>query len=105
MEEFYGNKTDHALLLNVPLYGTKQAMNCFYKTLIKRKKRYDKSKADSCLYFMWRECRLLVFVSWVDELMILGEEPDVVQVEKDLEEAFIAQSKDTSMSTWDLILK
>ncbi len=56
MEEFYGSKEDVALLLNVPIYGTKQAAFCFYNTLVGRVKdsKYKSSKEDPCLYFQWK---------------------------------------------------
>ena len=56
MEEFYGSKEDVALLLNAPIYGTKQAAFCFYKTLVGKVKdsKYERSKADPCLYYRWK---------------------------------------------------
>jgi hypothetical protein len=35
MECFYGSLSDIMILMQVPLYGTKQAFNCFYKKLTK----------------------------------------------------------------------
>jgi len=39
--------------MNVPMYGTKQAANCLYHTLVKKVKErsYSRSKADPCLNF------------------------------------------------------
>ena len=37
MEKYYG-KQDVVLLLNIPIYGIKQAASCFYKTLVKQTK-------------------------------------------------------------------
>ncbi len=53
MEELDGSKEDVALLLNAPIYGTKQAAFCFYKILVEKVKdsKYERSKADPCLYF------------------------------------------------------
>ena len=39
MEKFYGTQKDNVLLLNMPIYGTKQAASCFYKTLVKKCKK------------------------------------------------------------------
>ena len=90
MEEFYGKREDVVLKMNVPIYGTKQAAACYYKTMIDKIKTYEfeRSKADPCLYFKKKDGRLLIMVSWVDDFMVLGEEEDVDQVEKDLSEAF-----------------
>ena len=38
MENNYGKQEDVVLLLNIPIYGTKQAASCFYKTLVKQTK-------------------------------------------------------------------
>jgi hypothetical protein len=90
METFYGSRKDIVLLMNVPLYGTKQAASCFYKTLRKkaREKHYERSKADPCLYFLWREGRLVVFASWVDDLFACGVTVDLDYFEKDIKDAF-----------------
>ncbi len=56
MEGFYGSKEDVTLLLNAQIYGTKQAAFYFYKTLVEKVKycKYERSKADPCLYFRWK---------------------------------------------------
>ena len=43
--------------MNVPAYGTKQAAHCFYKILIEKTKKrvYQRSKADPCLYYLWKK--------------------------------------------------
>ena len=93
MENYYGKKEDVVLLLNVPIYGTKQAASCFYKTLIKKMKDrgYERSKADPCLYFVWKENRLALMVSWVDDLLVLGESNGVEQIRNDLKEVFVCK--------------
>jgi hypothetical protein len=52
-EEWYPG--DVVLRLNVPLYGTKQAAYCFFKTFATHIKNvnYKQSKADPCLYYGW----------------------------------------------------
>ena len=44
---------DVVLRMNVPLYGTKQAAYCFFKTFAAHIKNatYKQSKADPCLYY------------------------------------------------------
>ena len=76
--------------MNVPLYGTKQAAYCFFKTFAERIKNmtYKQSKADPCLYFAWISGDIVVFVAWVDDVMILGPPALVEQVQQDLEKAF-----------------
>ena len=65
---------DIVLRMNVPMYGTKQAAYCFFKTFAKqvKNKKYQQSKADPCLYYVWIGTELVVMVAWVDDVMILG---------------------------------
>ena len=95
MEEFYGSKEDVALLLNAPIYGTKQAAFCFYKTLVGKVKdsKYVRSKADPCLYFRWKNERLALMVSWVDDILAVGHPDDVKDMEADLNKAFACKSE------------
>ncbi len=73
MNKYYGNQKDVVLLLNVPIYGTKQAACCFYQTLVKKVKDrdYNQSKADPCLFYILRNGRLAVMLSWVDDILAL----------------------------------
>lgn len=95
MEEFYGSRSENVLLLNVPIYGTKQAAHCFYKTLVKRtsERGYQRSKADPCLHFVWHNDKLGLMVSWVDDLLVLGEEESVQMIEDDLDKSFTCKSE------------
>ena len=85
MSKYYGIREDVILLLNVPIYGTKQAAHCFYQTLVKKVKdrNYNRSKADPCLYYIRRNGRLAVMLSWVDDILALGHPDDVKQIEVD----------------------
>ena len=62
------------LHMNIPLYVTKQAAYCFFKTLAAQIKNmtYKQSKADPCLDFAWIGSEMVVFVAWVDDVMVLG---------------------------------
>ena len=87
-EEFYPG--DVVLRMNVPIYGTKQAGACFYRTLVEsiKERRYNRSKADPCLYYVWRDGRLSLCLSWVDDILALGEKQDVERIQQDLESKF-----------------
>jgi hypothetical protein len=76
--------------MNVPLYGTKQAAYCFFKTFATHIKNvtYKQSKADPCLFYGWINVEMVVFVAWVDDVMVLGPPHLVEQVQRDLERAF-----------------
>lgn len=40
-------------------------------------KYHIRSQLDPCLYFVWRDGRLTLMVSWVDVLLLFGESADV----------------------------
>jgi uncharacterized Zn finger protein len=65
MEQYYGSRKDVVLRMLVPIYGTKQAAECFYKELVKRsrEKGYERTNADFTLVKLWtKEGRLLVLL-------------------------------------------
>ena len=95
MDKYYGDRKDTVLKMNVPLYGTKQAAHCFYVTLVEeiKKREYKRSKADPCLYYITTAGRLSVIVSWVDDLILLGEQQDVDMMKADLSKAFICKEE------------
>ena len=69
----------------MPIYGTKQGASCFYKKLVKtvKGKMYQRSPADPCLYYRWKEGRLVMMLSWIDD-----NPKDVEQFRKDIEAGF-----------------
>ena len=87
-EEYYND--DDVLKLNVPLYGMKQAASCFYKKLVKavKKRNYERSKADPCLYFTWKDGRRVVMLIWIDDNLIVENPCDVAQVKVDWKSTF-----------------
>jgi hypothetical protein len=96
MEKYYGNRKDVALLLLVPIYGTKQAANCFYDTLVKSlesKTPYRRSTADPCLFYAWIENHLVLFTTWIDDVMILGEPQDVKRVKREISALFVCKDE------------
>ena len=86
MEEYLGSKRDTVCEMLVPLYGTKQAAECFYKTLKKKVEKlgYSRSKADFTLFYRWVDGRLLVFATWVDDLLVCGEDCDLDAFEREI---------------------
>jgi hypothetical protein len=86
MEEYLGSKQDTICEMLVPLYGTKRAAECFHKTLKKRVEKlgYSRSKADFTLFYRWVDGRLLVFATWVDDLLVCGEDRDLDVFEREI---------------------
>lgn len=79
------DREDTVLQMNVPIYGTKQAANCFYDRLVKLiKDVIARSDADPCMFFVWRQGRLTLMLSWVDDMAVFGKPEDVEAVRKHL---------------------
>jgi hypothetical protein len=72
------------LLLLRTMYGTKQAAMQYWKEMQKafRSLKYERSKADPCLYSCWTNNRLVLWLTWVDDCLIAGEKEQVIK-EKD----------------------
>lgn len=78
------------LLLLKTLYGTKQAAMAFWKKLIAAFNRldYERSKADACLHFTWTDEGLLAWMSWVDDLLVIGFPKSVAEAKEGMKEEF-----------------
>jgi hypothetical protein len=53
-------------------------------TLIKA----QRSKADVCLFFQWTSAGLLLYLSWVDDILTTGSKHDVMEAKKALSQYF-----------------
>jgi hypothetical protein len=56
------------------IYGLKQSAKAFWVKLLKSFKSmgFERSKADPCLYFAWTINGLVLWVSWIDDCLVLG---------------------------------
>ena len=81
-ERFYPSNV--YLLLLKTLYGTKQAATQFWKKLLQafRLMKYQRSKADPCLYFERAEHGLVLCISWVDDILMAGKKEEVLDTKK-----------------------
>ena len=72
-EKFY--PPNSVLLLLKTIYGLKQAAYAFWTKLLAAFSRlnYHRSKADPCLYYKWSDRGLILWTSWVDDLLSVGE--------------------------------
>jgi hypothetical protein len=80
----------------VPIYGTKQAAECFYKELVKRSKEkgYERTNADFTLFKLWtKEDCLLVFAVWVEDIIAFGPKADLDALEADITTSFEAKAE------------
>ena len=73
MRQFYGEEV--YLLLLKTIYGLKQAAFAFWMALLSMmaKRGFVKSKVDSCVYYKWIGMELVVWISWIDDLVCFGK--------------------------------
>jgi len=78
------------LLLLKTIYGLKQSAKMFWLKLLSVMKilSFRQSKADPCLYYKWTGIGLVLIVSWVDDILICGPKPAVLQVKADIKKHF-----------------
>ena len=77
-EKYYPK--DMVLLLLKTIYGLKQAAFEYWRKLLQaiREMGLKRSKADPCVYYNWKEGKLSLWASWVDDLLSCGPKKDVL---------------------------
>ena len=78
------------LMLLKTIYGLKQAAYAFWRKLIEAfwVMGYERSKGDPCLYFKWTNDVITLWVSWVDDCFVCGEDSNVAQAKRDMKNEF-----------------
>jgi hypothetical protein len=81
---------ESVLLLLKCLYGLKQATKAFWRQLLRAAGAMGlkQSTADPCLYFKWVNRWLVMMMSWIDDNAIVGQESDIMQLNKALMNQF-----------------
>ena len=80
---------DVVLQLKHTLYGVRNAVKVFWLVLVTLLGTFNilQSKADPCLYYKWTSAfRLIVVLSWIDDIMICGNKEGVLHYKKLLTE-------------------
>jgi hypothetical protein len=87
-EKYYPKNV--VLLLKRTLYGPCQAAIQFWKKLctVMTLINAQRSKADVCLFSQWTATGLLLYLSWVDDILIAGTKQDVVKAKNALSQHF-----------------
>ena len=87
-KEFYPKNV--LLKLVRTIYGLKQAAMQFWREMRQAFKHmeYDRSQADPCLYYKWINKKLTVWITWVDDCLIAGEEKVVERSKEDMMKLF-----------------
>ena len=88
-EKFYPDG-DWVLRLLKTLYGLKQSAYYFWLEILKafRSMGYERSKADPCLYYKWTDNGLVLWVSWIDDCLVVGSKKGVEIAKKQMLDRF-----------------
>jgi hypothetical protein len=87
-EKWYPNNV--VLLLTKTLYGLKQAAMQFWKEMKKALEymNYERSKADPCLNFKWVDNKLQLWITWVDDCLVIGPKDNVTRSKEQMKKLF-----------------
>jgi hypothetical protein len=78
------------ILLLKCLYGLKQAARAFWRQLLQAAKKMGltRSSGDPCLYYKWKDGRLVMMLSWIDNNAIVGYKKYMLDLKQDLMKQF-----------------
>lgn len=70
------------LHLKRTIYGLVQSALSFWLIVLKAMQELscDKSKADPCLYYKWTKNGLVIWVSWIDDLLCAGPKEEALKM-------------------------
>ena len=87
-EEYYPKNVLLKLLRTI--YGLKQAAMQFWREMRQafEHMEFNRNKADPCLYYKWVNNQLTVWITWVDDCLIAGDEEAVEQSKNDMMKLF-----------------
>ena len=88
LEKYYPGNT--VLKLKRTIYGLKQAAYAFWRELLKAFKamHYVRSQADPCLYYRWSDDELILWISWVDDCLVVGSKHQVLKAKEEMKSLF-----------------
>ena len=78
---------EYCWLLERTAYGLKQAARSFWNKLLEAMKQlgFQRSLCDPCVYYKWTNRGLVLWISWIDDMLCIGHPDDV----KENKEAFM----------------
>jgi hypothetical protein len=79
--ERYYDPMYYVLLLLKTIYGLKQSAFQFWKAILLcfASMGFKRSKLDPCLYYKWSTTGLILWVSWIDDCLVMGGHPKAVK--------------------------
>jgi hypothetical protein len=88
--ERYYDAAKYVLLLLKTIYGLRQSAKRFWLRILEvvRFLEYVKSQADPCLYFKWTNDGLCLWLSWVDDCLMIGPKNQVMKTREGILEQF-----------------
>jgi histone deacetylase 1/2 len=80
----------YVLLLLQTIYGLKQSAMAFWRKLLMafRDMKFKRSQADPCLYFAWTKKGLTLWISWIDDCLVVGSKGNVKRAKKKMIDRF-----------------
>ncbi len=83
-EKFYP-KQDSWLQTKKPIYSLKQSGLYYYQKVkgAMQTNGFKRIKANPCLFYTWRNKGLVIWVTWVDDNMVVAS-PSIIEQEKDM---------------------
>jgi hypothetical protein len=86
----YYYKPNVVLMLMKTIYGLKQSAYAFWLKLFAAFKlmNFTRSKADPYLYFQWTTLESVLWISWVDDCLVMGKKEAVLNAKKGLLQQF-----------------
>jgi hypothetical protein len=80
----------YVLLLLQTIYGLKQSAMAFWKKLLMAfsDMKFKRSQADPCLYYAWTKKGLTLWISWIDDCLVVGSKGNVKRAKKKMVDRF-----------------
>jgi hypothetical protein len=87
-EKFYPSNV--MLFLLQTIHGLRQAARAFWRDTRSAlgDMKYEKSMADPCLYFCWTMRGLIIWLSWIDDCLVAGNEEGVLADKEQIKARF-----------------
>ena len=87
-EKYYAINT--ILLLLKTIYGLKLAAYAFWRKLVEAfwAMGYERSKGDPCLFFKWTNNLITLWMSWVDDCFVCGNEKNLKEAKQAMKNEF-----------------
>ena len=75
--------------------GLKNAAHAFWHALVNamRRGKFKQSKADPCLFFAWTVFGLAIWMSWVDDCVVMGKKEGALMAKKHSMKQFLCEEQ------------